>query len=95
MPRRLKRPRALGARFDIDGVTQWCFVVKEYMKNYDYILGVSVSIDNHDPVDRFFWIPISNFARSNFFIFSESDPDCTAFTIPANEVEGKILSFVK
>lgn len=90
-----KLPMALGARFDIDGVTQWCFVVKEYMKNYDYILGVSVSIDSHDPVDRFFWIPISNFATSNFFIFSESDPGCTAFTIPPNEVEEKILSFIK
>ncbi len=91
----LKLPMVLGAHFEIDGVKQWCFVVKEYMKNYDYVLGVSLAIERDDPIDRFFWIPISTFDGVDFILFSENDPCCGDFTIPQNAVEEKILSIMK
>lgn len=91
-----KLPMTLGVRFEINGVAHWCFVVKEYMKNYDYILGASLMIDDrHDPVDRFFWIPINSFDSTDFIIFSESDSCCDTFAIPQNAVEEKILSLIQ
>ena len=88
-------PMTLGVSFYIEGVAHWCFVVKERMKNYDYALGVSLVIDRDEPVDRFFWIPISSFDSSNFLIFSENDPCCAEFTIQRGLVEEKILSLIK
>jgi DNA invertase Pin-like site-specific DNA recombinase len=89
-----KLPMAIGARFTVDGVSNWCFTVKEYMKNYDYILGVSVAIDRHDPVDRFFWIPISTFDGTDFVVFSEKDDCYHTSSIPSGEVQKRILSLL-
>ena len=89
-----KLPIAIGARFDVEGVTNWCFTVKGYMKNYDYILGVSVATDRHDPVDRFFWIPISMFDGTDFVVFSEKDDCYHTSSIPSGEVQKRILSLL-
>lgn len=88
-------PVVLGVCFYIDNIMHWCFVVEEYMKNYDYVLGVSLDINRFEPVDRFFWIPIDSFDRANFFVFSERDECCMAFTIPQALVEEKILSLIQ
>jgi DNA modification methylase len=88
-------PVVLGVCFYIDSVIHWCFVVEEYMKNYDYVLGVSLDIDRFEPVDRFFWIPIDSFDKTNFIVFSERDEWCTTFTIPQSIVEEKILSLIQ
>lgn len=90
-----KLPVALGVCFYLDSVPHWCFVVKEHMKNYDYVLGVSLAIDRREPVDRFFWIPINSFDTTNFIIFSEADTCHASYTIQRDAVEEKILSLVK
>jgi DNA invertase Pin-like site-specific DNA recombinase len=90
-----KLPVALGVCFYLNSVPHWCFIVKEHMKNYDYILGVSLAIDRREPVDRFFWIPINSFDATNFIIFSEADACYENFIIKREIVEEKILSLVK
>ena len=90
-----KLPVVLGVCFYLNSVAHWCFVVKEYMKNYDYVLGVSLAMDKSESVDRFFWIPINSFDTTNFIIFSESDACCAEFTIAREVVEEKILSLMK
>ena len=89
-----KLPMAIGARFDVDGVTNWCFTIKGYMKNYDYILGVGVAVDRRDPIDRFFWIPISTFDGTDFVVFSEKDDCYHTSSIPSGEVQKRILSLL-
>lgn len=89
-----KLPMAIGARFTVDGVANWCFTIKGYMKNYDYILGVSVATDRHDPVDRFFWIPINTFDGTDYVVFSEKDDCYHESTIPSSEVQKRILSLL-
>lgn len=89
-----KLPMAIGARFTVEGVANWCFTVKEYMKNYEYIIGVSVATDRHDPVDRFFWIPISTFDGTDYVVFSEKDDCYHTSSIPSGEVQKRILSLL-
>jgi len=64
------------------------------MKNYDYIIGVSVATDRHDPVDRFFWIPISTFDGTDYVVFSEKDDCYHTSSIPSGEVQKRILSLL-
>lgn len=90
-----KLPIAIAARFDVEGTAHWCFTVKEYMKNYDYILGVSVGNDRYDPVDRFFWIPVSTFNRTVYVVFSEKDDCYQQSSIPRDKVQERILSLIK
>lgn len=90
-----KLPVVLGVCFYIDSVAHWCFVATEKMKNYKYILGVSLAIDQKEPVDKFFWIPTDNFGNANFILFSETDECYKEYFLNVSAVEDKVWSFVE
>jgi len=87
-------PVVLGVRFYHESIPHWCFLIEETMRNADFVVGVSVAIDQEDPIDRFFLIPTNDFNRLNFNIFSESDECYGRYKIEESKVEEKIMSFL-
>ncbi len=65
------------------------------MKNYTHVLGVSLAIDQKEPVDKFFWILITDFDAANFIIISETDDRYPAYLINSAAVEEKVMSFIE
>ena len=89
-----KIPIIFGVRFYHDSTPHWCFLIEEASRNYDFVIGVSVAMDQHEPIDRFFLIPTKDFNIVNFNVFSEADERYGGYKIEQNKVEEKILSFL-
>lgn len=88
-----KFPVVFGARFYRDSIAHWCFLIDENARNFEYVLAVSVAIDQRDPIDGFFVIPTSAFSASNVLVFSQDESCYTDYKIQREKVEEKILLF--
>jgi DNA invertase Pin-like site-specific DNA recombinase len=89
-----KIPIVFGVRFYHNSTPHWCFLIEETARNHDFIVGVSVAIDQREPVDRFFFIPTNDFNVVNFNVFSEADECYGKYKVEENKIEEKILSFL-
>jgi hypothetical protein len=89
-----KIPIVFGVRFYHDSTPHWCFLIEETARNHDFIVGVSVAMDQREPVDRFFFIPTNDFNVVNFNVFSEADECYGKYKVEENKIEEKILSFL-
>lgn len=88
-------PVVLGVCFYLNNVAHWCFVIDEMMRNYDYIIGVSLSLDRKDPIDRFFVVPMRDIDIANFIVFSETEECYGRYKIDSNTVKEKIMGLIK
>lgn len=81
-------------RFDHESVPHWCFLIPEKIRGYEKILGVSVSIDTTDPIDKVFLIPTSAFNEVNYLMFSESDPCFKEYVVEREKIENALSDLV-
>jgi hypothetical protein len=89
-------PIALGVCFYLNTVAHWCFVIEETMRDYDYVIGVSLSTENkRDPIDRFFVIPIQDIDTANFIVFSQAEECYKKYLIESDVIKEKIIGLVK
>ncbi len=89
-----KIPIVFGVRFYHNSIPHWCFLIEETARNYDFVIGVSVAMDQREPIDRFFLIPTNDFNGVNFNVFSETDDCYGKYKIEESKVEEKVLSFI-
>jgi DNA invertase Pin-like site-specific DNA recombinase len=89
-----RMPLVFGVKFYNDSVPHWCFLIEEATRNYASVVGVGVAAGEREPMDRFFFMPTSDFNSMNFNIFSEADGCYAKYQIKADEVERKIFSLL-
>jgi hypothetical protein len=80
-------PFSFCVRFYKDSIPHWCFLIPEKVRNYEKVLGVSVSIDTQDPIDRIFLIPTSDFNELNCLVFSEQDTCFSSYVVKRENIE--------
>lgn len=87
-----KLPVVFGVNFYRESIPHRCFLIEENIRNYDYVLAVSIIIDQREPVDEFFLIPTSDFSVTNFIVFSEDERSYLNYKVEREQVEGKVIS---
>jgi DNA invertase Pin-like site-specific DNA recombinase len=85
-------PLTLSAGFYRDAKPSWCFVIPEQMRQYDWVIGVSIVMDKREPLDRFFLLPTKDFNTSNFLFFGENDDSYVQYKTEVSNVENFIQS---
>ncbi len=78
-----------------EAIPQWCFMIPEGKRRYNLALGVSVNMENHDPIDRIFLLPTTDFGSANLITFSEKDSCFPDYHVQRNEIEQKFLSVLE
>ena len=87
-------PFSFCVRFYRDSIPHWCFIIPERIRNFEKILGISVSIDTFDPIERVFLIPTSDFNEVNCLVFSEGDPCFKDYIIEREKVKDTLSTLV-
>lgn len=85
-------PIVFGVNFYRESIPHWCFLIEETIRNYDFVIAVSLAIDQRDPIDRFFLIPTNDFTMTNFIIFAEDESCYSIYRVKEQQIEEKILS---
>jgi len=65
----------------------WCFISKHKLHRYKNIIGISISKDARNPIDKVFVIPTDEFGDMNFHIFSENDEEYSRYYVESDKVE--------
>ena len=74
---------------------QWCFVIPDEMREYNFVFGIGVVENPDEPLDRIFFIPTDDFGFGDFSLFSENDSDYARYFVKEEEVEEKVLSVIQ
>lgn len=85
-------PLALSVSTDISNAEkEWCFILPEELRNYEYVLGIGVLPQRSHPIDRFFVIPAENFGIGGICTFAETDECYERYAITTEQLEENIL----
>ena len=87
-------PVVFSVRFYRDSISQWCFATNETLRGYKVVLGVSIVLDQRDPMDRFFILPTEDFTGNNIFLLSESDEQYTRYHVPKEKVQESLEQLI-
>jgi DNA invertase Pin-like site-specific DNA recombinase len=87
-------PIIFGIRSHKDTITSWCFLLQEFMRSYDFVIAVSVTTDQQEPIDGFLYIPTKDFDSRDALFLSEKDKRYEGYKIREDEIEGKFLSLL-
>ncbi|MBU0953280.1 MAG: recombinase family protein [Nanoarchaeota archaeon] len=68
----------------------WCFTIPDELRRYQFIIGIGVSLNRKDPVDRIFVIPSHELGLSNISVFSENDTEFSKYKIEEDKIKEKI-----
>lgn len=74
---------------------QWCFLIPEAMRVYDYLIGVSIKQNNTKIIDRFFKVPTKDFGVGGVVVFSEKDSQYSNYKIDSQNLEGEFLKLAR
>lgn len=85
-------PIVFGVSFYKDTVPHWCFFINEPTRNYGSVLAIGIAIDQRDPIDILFSIPIDDFTIANIIIFGESDDCYSRYKLERSKTEEIIVS---
>lgn len=88
-------PLTFSVSFYKESVPHWCFVIDESMRQYDFVLGISIVLDKRNPIDQFFMLPTKDFNTSNFIVCSEKDSEFSSYKIQHEQIQESILSLQK
>ncbi len=88
-------PIVFGVNFYRESISHWCFLIEEKIRNYDYVLAVSIAIDQREPIDNFFLIPADDFSVANFIVFSENERSYLNYKIEREQIEERVLDLGK
>ena len=64
------------------------------MRSYDFVIAVSVTTDQQEPIDGFLYIPTKDFDSRDALFLSEKDKRYEGYKIREDEIEGKFLSLL-
>lgn len=85
-------PLVLSVSTDISPAEkEWCFLLPEELRNYEYVLGIGVLPQKSHPIDRFFVIPAESFGIGGICTFAETDECYERYAITAEQLEENIL----
>lgn len=85
-------PLALSVSTDISNAEkEWCFILPEELRNYEYVLGIGVLPQRSHPIDRFFVIPAESFGIGGICTFAETDECYERYAITTEQLEENIL----
>jgi hypothetical protein len=74
---------------------EWCFILHEELRNYEYVLGIGVVPQRSHPIDQFFVIPAESFGVGGICTFNETDECYARYTISTEKLEENILVLTK
>jgi len=87
-----KFPISFSINFYRDSTPHWCFIIPEEMRNFDFVLGISLVLDQRDPIDKFFMIPTKDFNPCNFLVFAENDNSYSGYKLESQQVQDKMVA---
>lgn len=71
---------------------QWCFVLPEGMRGFEFVIGVSVVPTKTNVVDQFFIIPTRDFGFGGVAIFSTKNKSYVWYKADQKQLESSIVS---
>jgi|GEM_PF-3352975 len=73
----------------------WCFTIPYEFHKYDFVLGIGVSLEEGNLIDKVFMIPTKDLGKGNISIFSEGDMEYSRYYIKDGEMEQKVHTIMK
>lgn len=67
-----------------------CFRISEESRKYENVIGISVSLESNQPVEKFFLLPTEKFSSTNFLVMAEESPDYHNYMLAESAVEAKM-----
>ena len=80
-------PAVFSVRFYRDSVPHWCFVCSESLRQHQSVLGVSIVLDQQDPIDKVFVFPTEDFTSNNTLLLSETDERFKEYLVPQENIQ--------
>lgn len=74
---------------------QWCFVIPDEVRNYDFVIGVSIKPNQTKIIDQFFKIPATDLGISNIVMFSKKDEKYSRYKIDSQKLEADFLTLAE
>lgn len=90
-----KFPIIFSVTSNTGSISQWCFVIPEKFRQYEWVLGTTVNLEQLNSLDEIFILPIQDFNSSNFLIVNKDDDKYTNYLIDKSRIENKVLSVIK
>lgn len=87
-------PVVFSVSFFRDSVQHWCFVSSEELRSYKLVLGVSIVLDQLDPMDKFFIFDTEDFSENNILLLSQSDPKFSSYHVPKEKVQESLEKLI-
>lgn len=69
----------------------WCFAIPSKLRQYKFVIGISVATDSHDTISRLFTIPTEDFGLGDYRTFLERENNFSHYALKEEELETKIL----
>lgn len=74
---------------------EWCFILPEELRNYEYVLGIGVLPQRSHPIDQFFVLPAESFGIGGICTFTDKDECYARYAISTEKLEENILVLAK
>lgn len=68
----------------------WCFIIPAELRRYEFVIGIGVSPNSEDPINKTFVIPTSELGYNDISVFSENDIRYSKYKLEESQVEKKV-----
>lgn len=84
-------PLVFSVRASHQPVGRWYFAISEELRSFPIVLGVGISLDGPETIERVFAIPTEDFGKHNVLAFSDHSGNFAKYRIEKDQIEEKIL----